>query len=195
MSNSRVCEAQRRWCCSGIPAPNTRYLTRGVASPNANANIVWTMGRDVSPLRVLRLSLSSTREAVTCKSSSIDLERRLRFDSGRVEFNVEPSAAREGDMRLDRRERIALEVIVVLHFLDEVFSQRKSHRRLACNDVNRSTQAMSVRDDRNVMQAGHGSDTQQFRCASAPLRVSLNNRESSRLQISLHFPSTIEVFA
>ena len=61
--------------------------------------------------------------------------------------------------------------------------------------MNGCPQAVPVRDDRHIVQTGHGSDPQQLRYASAPFRIGLNHRESSRLQISFHLPSAVKVLA
>ena len=98
-------------------------------------------------------------------------------------------------MRFFGNERIAFEVVVVPHLVDEVFAERKGHGRLARNDMNGGAQAVAVRDDRNVVQRSDGADAKKFRGATAPFRISLHDGKTSLLEVAFNFPSSVEVFA
>src|ERR1700722_17535021 len=122
---------------------------------------------------------NSSREAITAELShsqraSVQLERILRFDLRLVELNIEARPGGQRDMRSLRNQGIALEVIVVPHLQDEVFAQGEGHGGLAGDDVDRGAQTVTVRNHGDVVQRGDGTDLDQLRGSSTPLRIGLH---------------------
>src|SRR5947209_972091 len=61
--------------------------------------------------------------------------------------------------------------------------------------MHRSAQAVTMRDQLDVIKRADGADLQQFRDAATPLRIGLHNGKRILLQVALHFPATVKVLA
>src|ERR1017187_5924172 len=119
----------------------------------------------------------------------------LRVDLRGIDLDVESRPAGQCNMCVFHDRRILLEVMIVPHLGDQVFTHRKGHWRLAEYCMYRRSQAVPMRDHGHIVERCHGADLEQFAKTSAPLRVSLHDGDRSRLQVAFNFPASVEVLA